>query len=119
MRRANAKDWPTRPYAMVLTAVVLIAAIPVAGQACDDQTGVTTEQVGHTASSSVGSVGQRQTRDTVAGSIRPTARLNSRITSRIQSRLLTRIDRNYSAEADPTRSIKAAEDTLRASSRPR
>lgn len=51
------------------------------------------DQPGRIADSSVGEVGQRQTRDQLVSE--PLARINSRIQNRIESRIANRIDRFY------------------------
>jgi hypothetical protein len=68
------------------------------------QTTLDTNSRGHTARSSVGQVGQRQTRDTAAQQtgIKPMARIASRIQNRVQSRIRDRIDRNYDPQANAT-----------------
>lgn len=52
-----------------------------------------TRQVGRTADSAVGEVGQRKTRADPATGIQPMARIDNRIQNRVQSRIRNRIDR--------------------------
>lgn len=85
------------------------------------QTPLDTNQNGRTARSSVGQVGQRQTRDTAAeqAGIKPMARIASRIQNRVQNRIRNRIDRNYDPQAGATDPFVVAEDQARTSGRPR
>ena len=85
------------------------------------QTPLETNQAGRTARSSVGQVGQRQTRDTAAAEagIKPMARIQNRIQNRVQNRIRNRIDRNYDPQANATDPFVVAEDQARTSGRPR
>lgn len=74
---------------------------------------------GQTASSTVGSVGQRQTREEAAIGIEPMARIDSRIQNRIESRLRTRVDRDYSPEANAISPFETAADRARTAGRMR
>ncbi len=76
---------------------------------------------GRTARSSVGEVGQRQTRESAAAEagIKPMARIASRIQNRVQNRIRNRIDRNYDPLANATDPFAVAEDQARSGSRPR
>lgn len=80
-----------------------------------------TNQNGRTARSSVGQVGQRQTRDSAGeqAGIKPMARIASRIQNRVQNRIRNRIDRNYDPQAGATDPFAVAEDQARTSGRPR
>lgn len=85
------------------------------------QTPLDTNQNGRTARSSVGQVGQRQTRDSAAeqAGIKPMARIANRIQNRVQNRIRNRIDRNYDPQAGATDPFAVAEDQARTSGRPR
>jgi hypothetical protein len=74
---------------------------------------------GHNARSSIGEVGQRQTReDAFRQQTQPMARIDSRIRNRIQSRLRTRIDRTYDPQANATSPFDVATEETRAVGRP-
>lgn len=85
------------------------------------QTPFDTNQAGQTARSSVGQVGQRQTRETESNStgLKPMARISSRISNRVQNRIRNRIDRNYDPQTGAADPFAAAEDRSRADGRPR
>lgn len=85
------------------------------------QTPLETNRAGRTARSSVGQVGQRQTRDTAAAQagIKPMARIASRIQNRVQNRVRNRIDRDYDPLAGATDPFAVAEDQARTTGRPR
>ena len=85
------------------------------------QTPLDTNPSGRTARSSVGQVGQRQTRDTAAqqAGIKPMARIASRIQNRVQNRIRNRIDRYYDPRANATDPFVVAGDQARKSSSPR
>lgn len=70
---------------------------------------------GKTAPSSIGQVGQRQTREMLAqdAGIKPMARINNRIQNRIQSRIRNRIDRYYDPQANATSPFQVAGDQAR------
>lgn len=55
---------------------------------------------GQTASSSVGEVGKRQTREQ-APNAAPMARIENKLQSRVQSRLQNRIDQHFDPNVDP------------------
>lgn len=76
---------------------------------------------GRTARSSVGQVGQRQTRDTAAdqAGIKPMARIASRVPNRVQNRIRNRIDRYYSPQANATDPFAVAGEQASKGSRPR
>lgn len=73
---------------------------------------------GRPATSSVGEVGQRQTRYQMQG-ISPVARLANRIDNRIQSRIQNRIDRDYQADASGTSAFATAEKRTRSTAQRR
>lgn len=85
------------------------------------QTPVRPIQAGRVADSSVGEVGQRQTREGAAAEagITPMARIASRIQNRVQSRIRNRIDRDYDPQANATNPFEAAEEETRSAGRPR
>jgi hypothetical protein len=89
--------------------VTLIAAL-VAGVSP-----TTAQQIqgGRVADSTVGKVGQRQTRDAAASIVVPTGRIDGRIPSRIQSRIRNRIDRFYSPQANAASPFTVAQDQAR------
>lgn len=78
------------------------------------RTPLDTNQAGRTASSSVGQVGQRQTRESAAAGagIKPMARIASRIQNRVQNRVRNRIDRYYDPQAGATDPFAVAEDQM-------
>ncbi len=77
--------------------------------------------IGQPPATSIGTVGQRQTRTDAqdAGRIEPMVRIDSRISNRIQSRLRTRIDRNYVAPVDATDAFDQAEERIRQGNSPK
>lgn len=85
------------------------------------QTPLSTNSAGRTARSSVGQVGQRQTRNTTADQtgIKPMARIESRIQNRVQNRIRNRIDRNYDPQANASDPFVVAEGQTHTSGRPR
>lgn len=85
------------------------------------QTPSETNPNGRTARSSVGQVGQRQTRDTAAqqAGIKPMARIANRVQNRVQNRIRNRIDRNYDPRANATDPFVVAGDQARENGRPR
>jgi len=115
-------------------ATAQVRAIPVPSSATDtqedeqpiaqqqrQQTPLDTNQVGRTAQSAAGQVGQRQTRDAAAAQagIKPMARISSRIQNRVQNRIRNRIDRNYDPQVNTTDPFMVAEDQARTTGRPR
>src|SRR5690242_2678657 len=104
------------------SAIALLAACPVSAQAqqldnqpsysvnlstpfqssppADDTNGTSQQRIGAVATSSVGTIGQRQEKDQVLANIKPTARLETRIANRVQSRIRNRIDRFYDPQAN-------------------
>lgn len=85
------------------------------------QTPLDTNPSGRTARSSVGQVGQRQTRDTAAQQVgtEPMARIASRVQNRVQNRIRNRIDRYYNPQANATDPFVVAGEQARKSNRPR
>ena len=78
-------------------------------------------QVGDVAESSVGQVGQRETRDSAAlvDGIKPNARIDGRIQNRVQNRIYNRIDRNYGPQAGVVNPFAVAQDQTRVGGQPR
>jgi hypothetical protein len=76
---------------------------------------VPSQQPGEIGKTSIGTIGQRQTRASVeaATRIRPTERIDSRIESRTQSRIRSRIDRNYVGSSGTTTAINQAAEQIR------
>lgn len=123
---------------MAVAAAVLLAAMPAAAQVRtppptdqDDEQPVPqpqqqptqprTNEAGRVAESSVGQVGQRQTRESAATEtgIKPMARIASRVQNRVQNRVRNRIDRDYDPRANATDPFAVAEDQTKTSGRPR
>ena len=71
--------------------------------------------IGRTAETSVGEVGQRKE---VVG-LDPTGRLNNRVENRVQNRIRNRIDRSYDATANATAPLENAQSRSREGSRAR
>jgi hypothetical protein len=74
-------------------------------------------QGGRVAESSVGRVGQRQTRADAAPNVQPLDRIDTRIGNRVQSRIRNRIDRNYNPQANALSPFRIAEDEARSARR--
>ncbi|WP_088368399.1 hypothetical protein [Sphingomonas dokdonensis] len=74
--------------------------------------------VGQTAQSSVGQIGQRQTRDQAAPSIEPMRRISNRLQNRIQTRIQSRIDRNQNPRATTLSPFAVADEETRTLGRP-
>jgi hypothetical protein len=72
-----------------------------------------TAEIGSVPASSVGDVGQRQTREKAMPNVAPTGRLTNRIQNRVQSRIRNRIDRNYDPQANATSPFAVAETRAR------
>ena len=74
---------------------------------------------GQTASSSVGTAGQRQTREQLGqeAGIEPLARISGRIQNRAQMRVRNRIDRYYDPQANAMSPFVVAGDQARAAGR--
>lgn len=72
---------------------------------------------GRVAESTVGEVGQRQSREDAVEGIRPATRLANRIQNRVQLRLRNRIDRNYDAAANATDPFAIAQEQTRTAGR--
>lgn len=73
--------------------------------------------LGRTADTGTGAVGQRQTATIGVPSAKPMGRINSRIPNRVQNRLRNRIDRSYDPTANTTSPFEAADDRVRESGR--
>ncbi len=87
-----------------LPAIALFAAIPVQAQA---------QARGQGPMSSVGTIGQRQSRERAGESVVATGRIAGRIQSRIQARIRNRIDRDYAPPGDTTSAVAAAQNEAR------
>ena len=87
-------------------------ALAQEGQASSGQTSGDLTSVGRVAGSSVGKIGQRQTKQEMQG-IRPMARLGNRIQNHVQLRLRNRIDRAYQPQADISDPFAVADDQAR------
>lgn len=115
------------PMAFTALLMLLATAAPAQGQIVRDEQEpqvqplppLRTAPPGRVAESSVGQVGQRQTRGQAVQGIKPTARIGNRIQNRVQSRLRTRIDRNYNPLANATDPFAVADQQLRRASTPR
>lgn len=90
--------------------VPLIACVPASAQTRPPDQG---DRTGHVASSSVGQVGQRKTRDEFAPNVTPMGRIVSRVQNRVQSRIHSRIDRYYNPQVNVTSPIEAAGERTR------
>lgn len=91
----------TRAIAMI--ASIALGSMPAVAQKISGGTG----------RSSVGQVGQRQTRDQNPAGIEPLARINNRLQNRVQSRQRNRIDRFYDPRVDVTSPFAVAADQVR------
>ena len=76
------------------------------------------EPVGQVTRSTVGQVGQRQTRAEMATGDAPTGRTNTRITNRVQSRIRNRIDRYYDPQVNAASPFAVAGDQARTAGQP-
>lgn len=105
----------------VLSLVLLLMASPpaTAQQVTTTQPMLVPALEGQVAQSSVGQVGQRQTREQTAPNTPPMNRIASRLQTRIQSRLRTRIDRLGAPPATPLTAFIVAEEEARTKSSPR
>lgn len=70
-------------------------------------------EVREIAESSVGKVGQRQTRDETQTHIKPMARIDNRVANRVQNRIGNRLDRYYNPQVNATSPFEVAEDQAR------
>nr|WP_294811025.1 hypothetical protein [uncultured Sphingomonas sp.] len=68
---------------------------------------------GRTADTSIGQVGQRQTRGEAARGIAPAGRISNRIQNRVQSRIRNRIDRTYDPRSNANSPFAIAEEQTR------
>lgn len=66
---------------------------------------------------SVGQVGQRQTREDIAPATEPLQRIEDRIENRVQSRVRNRIDRFYDPQANAASPFVVAADRARVTGR--
>tara|TARA_B100001167_G_C16718181_1_gene279814 strand:+ start:415 stop:909 length:495 start_codon:yes stop_codon:yes gene_type:complete len=67
--------------------------------------------IGTTAETSIGEVGQRQTAAAVSGQ-NPRNRISNRVQNRVQNRFRNRIDRHYDATANATSPFKDASERI-------
>lgn len=105
LRRADYLVHSAKGMALPLAILLLpTGAIPAVAQ---DVVG------GRAASSAVGQVGERRSRQQTGASIQPMARIDSRIQNRVQSRIHNRIDRYYDPNVDTTSPFKMAGDQVR------
>ncbi len=97
------------------------SAAVVEDQPQQRQAPLDTNPGGHTARSSAGQVGQRQTRELTAqqAGIEPMARIAGRVQNRVQNRIRNRIDRYYDTQANATDPFIVAGEQARTGSRPR
>jgi hypothetical protein len=102
---------------IMLVALMLAGAVPVTAQTVDTSVGQGTP-AGHVASSTVGEVGQRLTREESAQQIEPLGRVESRIQNRVQSRIRNRIDRYYNPQANATSPFEIAGQQARKAGKP-
>lgn len=113
---------PRRPASLksLLAIIMFCAATPAdARQSATEQSpdemviesGTGSPQLGQTAESSVGRVGERQNSSAYGqeARIQPMGRINMRIQNRIQARIRNRIDRNYDLAADANSPFVVAE----------
>ncbi len=75
-----------------------------------------TDQQGRVADSTAGKIGERKTRDNVAGN-QPSMRIASRVQNRVSSRIYSRIDRYYQSGVDTASPFAEAEQETRNTSR--
>lgn len=81
---------------LVVLLAIGISASPAAAQGAVDHY----QAGGQVARSSVGQIGQRETREKAAAKINPSVAVPGRIQNRVQSRLRTRIDKYYDPQAN-------------------
>jgi hypothetical protein len=79
------------------------------------------DRAGSNARTSLGQVGQRQTREVAAEQvgIKPMARIANRVQNRINNRIRNRVDRNYDPQGNPANPFAIAEDQVRTTGQPR
>jgi hypothetical protein len=114
---------------VIVAALVFFTAMPAQAQVvpADEQEQQELQQLppprpttsGRVAESTVGEVGQRQTREQSVKGIKPMARIASRVQNRVQNRIRNRIDRNYDPQSNTTDPFVIAEDQVRSATRPR
>lgn len=73
--------------------------------------------VGRTATTGTGRIGQRQTREEAAPNVQPLNRIQNRIASRVQNRNRNRIDRYYDPQANAASPFEVASDQARVAGR--
>jgi hypothetical protein len=107
-------------HCMLMVIPAAFAACPAALQAhvllATDLQQTSGGQAANVAPSSVGKVGERQSRD-AAKSTKPLTRVMNRVQNRIQSRIRSRIDRTYLPTTGPASSYAAAEEESKAERR--
>lgn len=106
-----------------LLACVVAAASSIAASTAQERRGrpddlpvIVAPQVGRTADSAAGRIGQRQSRYDTTTIINgePLARISNRVANRVQSRLRNRIDQNYDPRANASSPFVVAADRVRA-----
>lgn len=82
---------------------------------------VVASEVGQTAQSSAGQIGQRQSRATAEKTVGvvPLARIENRVPNRVQSRVRNRIDRYYDPRANAASPFAVAGERIREATGPR
>lgn len=116
MKRSSGLTGITWLVALLLGTPVMAQTFPIepnTGTANAETGGQDLSDVGRTAQTGEGEVGQRQEPRNMAPNIRPLGRIDNRIENRIQNRLRNRIDRNYDATANATAPFERAEDETR------
>lgn len=96
------------------TLVLTVLSVPTAAQ----QQGQPQQPLGQVAGSTVGKVGQRQTREQTQTNIEPMKRINNRIANRVQSRIRNRIDRHYNPQPNVTSPFEVAAEQERRAGTP-
>ncbi len=113
---------PALRYAAAVLALYLVAAAPAFAQDQEAPTAksyeqLQAEQAARTATTAVGEVGQRQTREDDPTNVAPLGRINSRVENRVQNRLRNRIDRYYDPLANAASPFEVAGDRARTAGR--
>lgn len=70
-------------------------------------------EVGRTADTGIGEIGQRQTREEAAPNIEPIGRIDNRVENRVQNRLRNRVDRDYDPAANSAAPFERAARSAR------